>query len=276
MLLIAFLFLAMQTGPQANTAFEQGNQLFTAGKLQEALAAYDQAAGAEPKRAEIQLARCRTLAGLRRFDEGIAACDRAIQLKPISAEAFRDRGHYKLNLGHMDDAQRDLEHSERLNSNDRGTYYHLGLAHYFKAEFRESAEQFEGCARNSKEKVDVMECDAWLYPALFRAGQKAEAQKLLDGIASDPNITGHPAWYLDRLLLFKGAKTEDQVGANLNAEGALSLESVGYSIGLWHLLNGREAKAREYYQKVLSGDMPFAWGYRATEADMKRLTSNRQ
>lgn len=276
MLLIAFLLLAWQTGPQTNAAFEQGNQLFAAGKLQEALAAYDQAVAAEPKVAQIQLARCRTLAGLRRFDEGIAACDRAIQFKPVSAEAFRDRGHYKLNLGRTDDAERDLERSEQLNPNDRGAYYHLGLAHYFKGEFRQSAEQFRGCARNSKEKVDVMECDAWLYPALFRAGQKSEAQNLLDGIASDPNLTGHPAWYLDRLLLFKGAKTEDQVGANLNAEGALSLESVGYSIGLWHLLNGREAKAREYYQKVLSGDMPFAWGYRATEADMKRLKSSRQ
>ena len=276
MLLIAFLLLALQAGPETNAAFKQGNQLFFAGKLEEALAAYDQAAAAEPRRADIQLARCRTFAGLRRFGEAINACDSSLQLQPNNAEALRDRGHYKLNMGNLDGAQLDLESAESFNKSDRGVYYHLGLVHYFRGDFRRSAEQFQGCARNSKQKVDVMECDAWLYPALFRAGQKAQAQKLLDGIASDPNITGHPAWYLDRLLLFKGVKTEDQVGANLNAEGALSLESVGYSIGLWHLLNGREAKAREYYQRVLSGDMPFAWGYRATEADMKRLESNRQ
>jgi TonB family protein len=210
---------------------------------------------------------------LRKFDEGIAACDHAIQLQPVNAQALRDRGHYKLNLGRIDDAQHDLERSEELNPSDRGTYYHLGLAHYFKGEFKESAAQFQGCARNSKEKVDVLECDAWLYPSLFRAGEKAEAQRLLDGITPDPSIAGHPAWYLDRLLLFKGAKTEDQVAANLNSEGALSLESIGYSIGLWHLLSGREAKAREYYQKVLSGDMPFAWGYRAARADLSRIGS---
>lgn len=267
MLLLAFVFLLQSAAGN----FNEGNRLFAAGKFPEALAAYDQAAAAEPNRADIHLGRCRTLAAMREFDQALKACDRSLELQPSNADALRDRGHYKLNLGRTDDAERDLERAEALNAKDRNIYYHLGLVHYFKGEFRESAQQFQGCLKNSKEKADQIECDAWLYPALVRGGEKAEAQNLLDGIAPDPSITGHPAWYFNRLLLFKGLMTEEQVAANLNAEGALSLESVGYSIGLWHLLNGRESKAREYYQKVLSGDLPFAWGYRAAQADLKQM-----
>ena len=267
------LFVSLLLIQAAAGSFNEGNRLFAAGKFPAALAAYDQAAAAEPNRADVHLGRCRTLAAMRSFDQALKACDRSIELLPADADALRDRGHYKLNLGRVDDAQRDLERAEALNTKDRNIYYHLGLAHYFKGEFRESAQQFQGCLKNSKEKADQIECDAWLYPSLVRAGEKDEAQKLLTGIEPDPSITGHPAWYFNRLLLFKGLMMEDQVAANLNVEGALSLESVGYSIGLWHLLNGRERKARDYYQKVLSGDLPFAWGYRAAEADTKLLAS---
>lgn len=269
LLLMGAPALPAQSSP--NSDFQQGQQLFTANKFPEALAAFDRAAAAEPKRAEIHLARCRTLAALRKFDDAFAACDRSLMLEPNNAEALRDLGHYKLNMGRVDDAQRNLEKAESLNKSDRNIYYHLGLTHYFKGEFRQSAEQFQGCLNNSKEKTDQIECDAWLYPSLVRAGQNEEASKLLAGVAPDPSITGHPGWYFDRLLLFKGLKTEDQVAANLNAEGALSMESIGYSIGVWHLLNGREAKAREYFQKILTGDVPYAWGYRAAQAELKRM-----
>ncbi|HZU21302.1 MAG TPA: tetratricopeptide repeat protein [Terriglobales bacterium] len=272
------LFLALlQAAPRNSSAgLQQAQQLLAAGKAEAALAAFDEAARTEPDRADIQLGRCRALAALRKFDEALQACDRSLQAQPNNPEALRDRGHYKLNMGRTDDAESDLQKAEALNSADRNIYYHLGLAHYFKGEFGEAARQFQGCLKNSKEKADQIECDAWLYPSLVRAGQKRDAQALLDGITPDPSITGHPAWYFDRLLLFKGAKTEDQVSANLNAEGALSLESIGYSLALWHLLNGRNDKAREYYARVLHEDLPFAWGYRAAQADVQRLKGSGQ
>ncbi|MBV8207432.1 MAG: TonB family protein [Acidobacteria bacterium] len=281
MFLAGILILAIQAGASAQgaggaTTLAEGQRMLSAGRFQEALAAFDRAAVAGPDRAEVQLGRCRALAGLRNFDEALAACDRAIALEPANAEALRDRGHYKLNMGRIGDAQLDLERAEALNSADRNIYYHLGLAHYFKHEFAEAARQFQGCLSNSGQKADQIECDAWLYPSLVRAGQNDDARKLLDSIGPEPGITGHPAWYLDRLLLFKGAKAEEQVAANLNAEGALSLESIGYSLAVWHLLNNRPGRAHDYYVKVLSGDVPYAWGYRAAQADTQPDASSGQ
>src|SRR4051812_19705906 len=150
--MLLFLLLALQAAAPAS--FTEGTRLFAAGKFQEALVAFDQAATTEPNRADIHLARCRTLAALRNFDQALTACDRALELQPSNSEALRDRGHYKLNMGRIDDAERDLEHAEAINASDRNIFYHLGLAHYFKGEFSESAQQFQGCLRNSKEKAD--------------------------------------------------------------------------------------------------------------------------
>ena len=55
------------------------------------------------------------------------------------------------------------------------------------------------------------------------------------------------------------------------AEGPISEATVGYTIEIWHLLNGREAKAREYFQRAVASDYSPAWGYRASEAELKRL-----
>ena len=75
-----------------------------------------------------------------------------------------------------------------------------------------------------------MECQAWLLPSLLRAGRRDEAKKLLAGISTDA-LAGHPGNYQDRLLLFKGTKTEAQVAATMAAEGPISEATVGYRSG---------------------------------------------
>ena len=149
-------------------------------------------------------------------------------------------------------------------------YYHLGVAYYLKGDFARAAAAYQSCLDNST-GADTIECIAWLYPSLVRAGRKADAAAVLDRVKLDPAITGHPAWYLDRLLLFKGLRTEEQVAANLNSEGGLSVSSIGYSLGLWHMLNGRDQRAREYFEKAVATNFTPAWGYRCSEAELKRM-----
>ncbi len=223
-----------------------------------------------PSPADAALAKCRELAAVSHHQEAIAACSESLRLRPDNPEALRDRGHYHLNLGQIAPALADLTRAAQLTNTDRGVYYHLGLAYYLKGDFGRAANAYQSCLTNSK-APDTIECSAWLYPSLVRAGRKQEAAKLLDSVHPDPAITGHPSWYLDRLLLFKGAKTEEQVAANLNAEGGLSLSSIGYSLGLWHLLNGRKQQAREYFEKAIASNFTPAWGYRCSEAELKRL-----
>ena len=235
-----------------------------------AIEAFDRAIAADPSNADAYLLKCRSLAGLRRHEEAVAACTESLRLRPEQAGGLRDRGHYQLNLGRVEPGLADLQKAESLTSRDRGVYYHLGLAFYLSGDFPRAAKAYESCASHSADAAGKIECQAWLLPSLLRSGRKDEAKRLLAAVPAAP-IEGHPGNYLDRLLLFKGTRTEAQVAATMTAEGPVSEATVGYSIGIWHLLNGREAKAREYFERSLASKYTPAWGYRASEAELKLL-----
>ena len=107
---------------------------------------FDRAIAADPANADAYLLKCRSLAGLRRHEEAVAACTESLRLRPDQAEALRDRGHYQLNLGHVEPGLADLQKAESLTSRDRGVYYHLGLAYYLNGDFPRAARAYEACA----------------------------------------------------------------------------------------------------------------------------------
>jgi len=270
---IVALAAVVQTSAPATSAqqaFAQANDYVKQQQYDKALGAFEEAIALDPKNPEFPLGKCRALAAASRHQEAIPACTESLRLRPANAEALRDRGHYYLNLGQVEPALADLTRATGLTRTDRGVYYHLGVAYYLKGDFARAAAAYQSCLDNSK-GADTIECIAWLYPSLVRAGRKQDAAAVLDRVQADPSITGHPAWYLDRLLLFKGTRTEEQVAANLNAEGGLSVSSIGYSLGLWHLLSGRPQRAREYFEKAVATNFTPAWGYRCSEADLGRL-----
>ena len=270
LVLAALLQTAAPSAQDAQQAFAQGNEYVKQQKNDQAVESFERAMALDPGNADYPLAKCRALAGANKREEAIAACTQSLKLRPDNPEALRDRGHYHLNLGQVDAGLADLTKAEQLTKTDRGVYYHLGVAYYVKGDFQRAAQAFQSCLDNSKGE-DRIEGMAWLYPSLVRAGRKQEAASLLDQVKPDANVTGHPAWYLDRLLLFKGAKSEDEVAANLEKEDGLSVSSIGYSLGLWHLLNGRKQRARQYFEKAVASNATPAWGYRCSEAELKRM-----
>lgn len=281
MILVALILsLTLQGTPQgqqapppatsAAQALAEGTEYLKNGDNEKALAALERAIALNPKNADAHLQECRALAALRRHAEAIPACTESLRLKPKNTEALRDRGHYFLNLGKIDQGLADLKKAESMKKDDQGIYYHLGIAYYLKGDFANAAKAYEGCLANATDDASRVECSAWLYPSLRRAGRQADAKKLLDSIQIT-SLPGHPGNYLDRILLFKGLKTEDEVAKTMAAEDGLSEATVGYGIGLWHLLSGRSAQARAYFEKAIASKYTVAWGYRASEADLKRL-----
>jgi tetratricopeptide (TPR) repeat protein len=258
------------TASDATTALADGARFLKANDPQRALDAFERAIAVAPANADAHLQKCRALAGLRRHEEAIPACTEALRLRPADPDALRDRGHYYLNLGRVGPALADLRAAESLKKDDRGIYYHLGMAYYLGGDFREAARAFEGCAANSSDDGLRIECQAWLYPSLRRSGRTKDAARLLDSILIT-SLPGHPGNYLDRLLLFKGIRTEAEVARTATAEGPLSEATVSYGIGLWHLLNGRRGPAVEWFRRSVASGYTVAWGYRASETELTRL-----
>ena len=264
----AVAFQASSQSP-AQQAFAEANAAYEKRDNDRALAAYERAIALEPNNAEFHLGRAKALARLSRHSEAVDECTAALRLKPDSAAALRDRGHYLINLHRVAESIPDLARAEKLDKKDRDIYYHLGLAYYIHGDWKRAADAWQGCMANAAKDDDVISCTAWLYPSLVRAGRKEEARKALDRITPGMEPKENTA-YFDRLMLFKGAKKEEEVARTIDRD-AISKPTVGYSIGVWHLLEGRADRAREYFEKAVSAEAKQAFGAIAAEAELKRM-----
>jgi len=263
---------ATQTQAQtpAQQAFAEANEAYDKRENDKALAAYEHAIQLEPNNSDFHVGRAKALARLARHADAVEECSAALRLKPDSPITLRDRGHYYINLHRVKDAIPDLQRAEKLDKKDREIYYHLGLAYYIARDFRHAVPAWQGCLALAGKDDDVISCSAWLYPSLVRAGgHEAEAKKVLERITTEMKPKENTA-YFDRLMLFKGAAAEEEVAKTMSA-GGVATPTVGYSIGLWHLLNGRHFQAKEYFEKAASAEIKYAFGAVAAEAELKRL-----
>jgi tetratricopeptide (TPR) repeat protein len=279
MSILLLLSLLLQPAPpasEAEKALAEAAELFTKtpstdqAANEKVLAAFDRAIALDPKKADAHVGRGRTLARLRKYDDAFSAYGTALKLDPNNPMILRYRGHNYINVKRLDDALADLTKAEAMKKDDNGIYYHLALAHYLKGNYAEAAKAYEGCVRTAPATDEgPVACRAWQYLALRRAGRADEAVKVLETANPDLKLTESAA-YLDRLLLFKGVKTEQEVAKRME-EGPLQVSTVAYGIGMWHLLNNRPAEAKDYFTKATSTDAWNSFGAVASDVELKRL-----
>lgn len=151
-------------------------------------------------------------------------------------------------------------------------YYHLAVSYYVLGEFAKALQAFEATRRVAVD--DDMKAGAfdWSYMTLRRLHRDEDAAKLLDSV-DVPALQVNPSedFYVRRLRMYKGQVAPEALLAEVGETNVLGYTTVGYGVGNWHLYNGDEAAAREIFSKILGMGEKRAFGYMATEADMKRL-----
>ena len=240
--------LVQTPAADARKAFDEAEALFGKTENEKALAAYDKAISLDPKQPDYHVGRCRTLARLMRHKEGIESCSEALKIDPNHPTALLERGHFLINTRQAEKAIPDLLKARELGADAYGVGYHLPLAYYVTGDFKKAADEYPACHANAKTDDNRVACTAWEYVALLRAGRKEDAAKVLERVTPDTKVQSSAA-YLDRLLLFKGVRKEEDVAQAMQKDN-LQLPTVAYGLGVWHLVNGRQDKAREYFQKA--------------------------
>jgi tetratricopeptide (TPR) repeat protein len=254
----------------AHKAFQEANALFDKTENDKALAAYERAIALDGKQPEYHVGRCRTLARLMRHAEAIDSCTNALAINNDYASALLERGHFLINTRQADKALPDLVRARTLGADSYGVAYHLALAYYVTGDFKKAAEEYEHCFPSAKTDDNRVACTAWQYVALLRAGRKADAEKVLERITPETKVQSSAA-YLDRLLLFKGVRTEEDVAKAMEKDN-LQLSTVAYGLGVWHLVNGRQARAREYFEKATAPPaQQSAFGSVASHYELQRM-----
>ena len=228
----------------------------------------------------------RRSAYLAEYRDAVRIFTEGIYKHPENPAMYRHRGHRYITLRMPDRAIEDLTTAAELirNRDDiieqdglpnpmnmpRTTlhfniWYHLGLAHYVRGEFKEASEAYKKCLNVSDNDDMLVAAVYWYYMALRRTGLDGKAGEILELISPEMEILENSSYH-ELLMVFKGIFTPDQL---LGTSGdALQNSTFGYGVGNWHYINGRQNRAFSIWRNVIqTGNWP-AFGYIASEAEL--------
>jgi tetratricopeptide (TPR) repeat protein len=241
------------------------------------VAAAEKAVATDPKSPDLLLKLAQAQISVWQDREAVATLTRAIAIAPDNAALYTERGHRELPLREFTKARDDLARASTLDPNRMEAWYHLGLAHYFLGDFAKAAEAFRHAVDRAPDTDERINSTNWLYAALRRANQPAEANKALAVITPEmKNTAEHTLYYLNLVRFFQGALPEAQAlppeppAGNTDTEAELRFDTVGYGIGNWHLYNGHPTEARAYFQRVAKGHVWVTWGFIGSEIELAR------
>lgn len=230
-----------------------------------AVAEAERKLGADPKNVELIIALGRAQVGVLRLHEAIATFTRAVELAPQTWRPYRLRGHRYISSRQFDRGAADLTRASELSAKEWDVWYHLGLAHYLRRDFAKAAHAY-GRARELSTKDDqIIASSNWLYASLRRQGKDAEAARVLERITPTMNVV-EDKMYFALLLFYKGLKQEAEIFHA--ALKPIEVATIGYGLANWHLYNGRAARARELFRKIVASPEWAAFGFIAAETEL--------
>ena len=253
-------------------------------RLSEARRAWERA----PTNADSIIWLGRRTAYLGRYREAISIFTDGIAKHPDDPRMYRHRGHRYLSVRQLDRAIADLSRAAELvrgrpdqiepdgipnamntptSTLQSNVWYHLGLAHYLKGDFRRALSAYHEAMRVSTNPDMLVATSHWLYMTLRRLGRASEAELVLAPIAREMPIIENAAYHR-LLLLYKGMLPADSLASS--GSDALTDATIGYGVGNWHLYNGRRAEALQVFRRVLNGGSWASFGYLAAEAEVTR------
>jgi tetratricopeptide (TPR) repeat protein len=224
---------------------------------------------AEPKNVALLIALGDAHAAVLNHREAITVYDRAFELDKTSALLHQQRGHRCLSIRQFDQARADLEKAVAMDAKLGSAWYYLGLLDYLAGRFDEAAASYEkNLAVVDGDLVRGIAAVDWLYMSYRRGGQVEKARELLERVTPDLKIEGNPRLYFNRLLFYKGLRTEDELLAGSPSD--VERTTLLYGIGNFHLYGGDKARARSAFEKAVSTSAWNALAFIAAENDLRQ------
>jgi tetratricopeptide (TPR) repeat protein len=204
--------------------------------------------------------------GARQFREAIATFTRGLEIEPDNALLLRWRGHRYLSVREFDRAFADLKRGAAIDSTIYGIWYHLGVIQFLRGDFSDAAASFAKAQPIAPDASELAGSTDWLWMSLSRADRGNEAKAMLDRRPEKPVTNA----YTRRLQLYRGEIGPDAVVTAADTDD-VQVATLAYGVGNWYLLRGDKARARHWFERsVQSGGWP-AFGFIASEAELKRL-----
>lgn len=225
-----------------------------------------------------------------RYRDAIATFTKGVDAFPSDPRFYRHRGHRYITVRNFSGAIADFEKAVTLIAgkadeiepdgapNPKGIprstlqfniWYHLGLAYYLNGDFANARRAYEQCLLVSKNDDSIVATTDWQWMTLMRLGDRAAAAKVLDRITPKMEILENDSYHR-RLLMYKGLEKPETLLDTTNASD-LTIATQGYGVGNYYRVMGDTAKAKEIFDRVLTGRQWAAFGYIAAEVDRAKL-----
>lgn len=231
------------------------------------IARAEKALAAEPRNVQRIIELGLAQSNARQYREAIQTFTRGLAIAPDNALLYRWRGHRHLSVREFDAAMADLTRGAKLDSTVYGIWYHLGVVRYVLGDFAGAADAFTHSQPKAPDAGELAGSTDWLWMSLSRAGRAAEAKAMLD---RHPDSLPVDNAYARRLRLYRGEIGPEQVLTPADTED-IQVATLSYGLGNWYLVKGDTANARAWFQRsVASGGWP-AFGFIASEAELRRL-----
>ena len=232
----------------------------------------------------------RRTAYLGRYREAIDIYTKGLALYPNNPRFYRHRGHRYITVRCFDKAIADLSKgAEMLKDqvdeieqdglpNAQGiptstlktnTLYHLGLAYFLKTDFNNAKRAYDECLELCDNDDMYVATANWLYITLLRLDKKKEADELLTKIHSGLDLIENRDYY-DILMAYKN-KNEKILLDKIQTMDSLGNATLGFGLGNYYLEKGQKKKAKEIFEKVVTGNQWSSFGFIAAEAELKRM-----
>jgi tetratricopeptide (TPR) repeat protein len=222
---------------------------------------------ADPKNIDKIIALGTAQSGARQMREAVGTFAAGLKLYPNNALLLRWRGHRHLSVREFAQAKADLTRGSQLDSTIYGNWYHLGVVKFVEGDFNGAADAFKHAQPKAPDAGELAGSTDWLWMSLSRAGRGAEAKAMLD---RHPDSLKTTAAYAQRLKLYRGEYGPEKVFLPSDTSD-VNVATLSYGIGNWYLVKGDTLKAKEWFAKsIASGGWP-AFGFIASEAELRRL-----
>jgi tetratricopeptide (TPR) repeat protein len=233
----------------------------------------------------------RRTAYLGNYKQAIQIFTEGIEQFPDDARFYRHRGHRFITLRCFDMAIADLKQAAKLikgkpdqvepdglpnvrniptSSLQSNIWYHLGLAHYLRADFKAALNAYREAEKVSTNPDMLVATTHWLYMTLRRLGREKEANKVIAAIKPDLEVIENGDYY-KLIRLYQGnLKATDLLKEISGEANSLSNASVGYGLGNWFLYNDRRKEGEDVFRQIVNGNQWASFGYIAAEAELSR------
>jgi tetratricopeptide (TPR) repeat protein len=246
-----------ETEPSADNLIWLGRRIAYLGHYKNAIQTFTEGAEKFPDDARFLRHRGHRLITLRCFDLAIADFNRAAKLIKGKPDQVEPDG--------LPNA-RNIPTST-LQSN---IWYHLGLAHYLKGEFKAALKAYREAEKVSTNPDMLVATTHWLYMTLRRLGREKEATKVVVAIKPDLDVIENADYY-KLIRLYQGKTTAEELLKEISGESnGLSKASIGYGLGNWFLYNNRRDEAEKFFRQIIIGNQWASFGHIAAEAELSR------